>query len=139
MTSAPEPTLPGIPTAIADPQPTAALRATDMASAPRRLAALIARTMWLHDRGLAELRWAAVTLAAIGGLALVAKLVDPSDRAFDLALTLALPTAAIAVLAGWSSAGLRPRQDRARSESETPVFGGRRHCAESVGRDEPAE
>ena len=105
MTSAPEPTLPGMSTPVADPRPTAAPRAT--ASAPRRLAALIARTMWLRDRGLAELRWAAVTLAAIGSLALIAKFIDPSDGDFDRTLLVALPAAALAMVAGWSSVGSR--------------------------------
>ena len=56
----------------------------------------------MGDRALAEVRWAAITFAAMAILALVAKLIDPADANFDRALLLATPAALATFALGWS-------------------------------------
>lgn len=56
----------------------------------------------MGDRALAEVRWAAITFAAMAILALVAKLIDPTDRNFDRAVLLAVPAALLLFAVGWS-------------------------------------
>ncbi|MEX2184134.1 MAG: diguanylate cyclase [Chloroflexota bacterium] len=91
-------------TTAAGAAPATALR---LPAIPRRIGAHIARSMWMADRGLAELRWAAVTLVAMGILSLVAMILDPTDAAFHMTLLVAGPAALLAIAAGWSSAGPR--------------------------------
>lgn len=61
-----------------------------------------ARSLWMRDRAVAELRWAAVTLSAMAILALVGKLLDPAEDAFDRALLLNTPLAFLGVGIAWS-------------------------------------
>ena len=63
--------------------------------------------LWLHDRALAELRWAGITLSSLAALALLAKVIDPTDDQFDMAIALDVPAAALALALGWSAAGER--------------------------------
>ena len=65
------------------------------------LVARISRTLWLRERGVAELRWAAITLWTFVGLGLVAVFLDPGGGDFDDLLLLATPTAALLTFAGW--------------------------------------
>ncbi|MEX1173399.1 MAG: GAF domain-containing protein, partial [Chloroflexota bacterium] len=92
------------PTTAAGAAPATALR---LPATPHRIGAHVARSMWLSDRGLAELRWAAVTLVAMGVLSLVAMILDPTDATFHMTLVVAGPAALLAIAAGWSSAGPR--------------------------------
>jgi diguanylate cyclase (GGDEF)-like protein len=77
------------------------------AADPTRVLVRVTRVMWLRDRALAEVRWAAITLVAMGALALLAKLLDPTDHQFDRAVVLFLPAAVAAIAFGWS-AGAAP-------------------------------
>ena len=72
---------------------------------PARVVARVGRALWMQDRALAEVRWAAVTLSAIAILALIAKLLDPADRAFDRAIVLAAPAGLAVGAVGWSRLG----------------------------------
>ncbi len=72
------------------------------ADAPARLVARIARSLWLRDRAVAELRWGAVTLAAMALLAIIGKALDPAEDGFDLAILLVTPIAIVAIAVAWS-------------------------------------
>ena len=67
----------------------------------------VRRALWLRDRGVVELRWAAVTLVAMCALAISAKLIDLEDHGFDLVIILLGPAAIGALAVGWSSVGPR--------------------------------
>lgn len=81
----------------------AGVRPAIRADAPARLVAQVARSFWLRDRAVAELRWAAVTLAVMAALALLAKALDPADRGFDTAIVVMTTLAVAAIALGWSS------------------------------------
>ena len=68
-----------------------------------RLGVRIARAVWLEDRAVAEVRWGAITLAAMGILSLVAKAIDPADHAFDAPIALSLTAAVLMAVGGWSA------------------------------------
>lgn len=72
------------------------------ADAPARLVARVARSLWLRDRAVAELRWAAVTLIGMSALSIVAKVLHPAGDAFDRAIVITTPLALLAVTIGWS-------------------------------------
>ncbi len=72
-----------------------------------RLVARVAGSLWLRDRAVAELRWASVTLAAMAALALVGKVLDPTDDGFDRALVLVTPLAVATGALAWSPAASR--------------------------------
>lgn len=84
----------------------------------RRVAVQVAHSLWMHDRAVAELRWAAVTLLAMAILAFVGKAVDPSDAAYDRALLLDAPLAVAAIALAWSH---RARDVMARSAIRTAL------------------
>lgn len=67
----------------------------------------VTRALWLRDRGVVELRWAAVTMITMFALAISAKLIDLEDHGFDLVIVLVGPAAVAALLLGWSSVGPR--------------------------------
>jgi diguanylate cyclase (GGDEF)-like protein len=62
----------------------------------------IARSLWLRERGVAELRWAAVTLATMSLLALFATILDPVGADFVRVLYLATPAALVVGVIAWS-------------------------------------
>lgn len=68
----------------------------------------IARTFWPRDRGVAELRWAALTLATMAALGTGSMWLDPNSGDFDRTVALALPAAIILGVVAWShrAAGL---------------------------------
>lgn len=68
----------------------------------RRVAVRIAQSLWMRDRAVAELRWAAVTLLAMAVLAFLGKALDPADHAYDRALLLDAPLAVAAIALAWS-------------------------------------
>lgn len=68
----------------------------------RRLAVRLARSLWMQDRALAELRWAAITLMAMAILAFLGKALDPLEDGYDLALLLDAPLAVMAFALAWS-------------------------------------
>ena len=74
---------------------------------PDRLGVTLGRALWRGDRGTAELRWAAIAFAAMGGLAIIARLIDVADPGYDLAILINVPAAIIAVALGWSRFGPR--------------------------------
>ncbi len=80
----------------------AAIGRAHLVADPARVLVRVARVMWLRDRALAEVRWAAITLVAMGALAILAKLLDPTDHQFDRAVVLFLPAALAAIAFGWS-------------------------------------
>ena len=90
---------------------------SDTASAPPRAGAhpldgkrafvRLTRSLSLRGREVAELRWAAVSLVAMAGLSLLAKLIDPMDPAYDRAVLVTVPAAALALAAGWAPWGAR--------------------------------
>ena len=61
----------------------------------------LARTLWLDDRGLSELRWAAVTLWTMVLLALMAIALDPSSGAFVRTIVLCTPAAVLVTIGAW--------------------------------------
>ncbi len=68
----------------------------------------VARTFWPRDRGVAELRWAALTLATMAALGTGSMWLDPASGDFDRTVALALPAAIILGIIAWShrAAGL---------------------------------
>ena len=66
-----------------------------------RVHAGISESLWPADRGVAELRWAAVTLAIMVLLGIVATVLDPVARDFVRLLVVAIPASIIATVAGW--------------------------------------
>ena len=85
-----------------DPDVADALGRPVRSDAPARLVARFARSLWLRDRGVAELRWAAVTFTGMSLLAVLARLLDPADPGFDRAILLMPPLAAVTIVVGWS-------------------------------------
>jgi diguanylate cyclase (GGDEF)-like protein len=68
---------------------------------PARVQARIGETLWPADRGVAELRWAAVTLGIMVLLGIVATVLDPVSRDFVRMLVVAVPASIIATIAAW--------------------------------------
>jgi diguanylate cyclase (GGDEF)-like protein len=66
----------------------------------RLLSARVMRRLWMQDRPLAELRWAAVTLAAMAVLGLIAGLLHASGD-FGRVRLVATPAAVLVALAAW--------------------------------------
>jgi diguanylate cyclase (GGDEF)-like protein len=64
----------------------------------------LARALWLPDRGVGELRWAAVTLATMALLGIGASWVEPGKGHFDRIIILATPLAVAFGMLGWSTA-----------------------------------
>ena len=81
----------------------------DQARRPRlgRWLVRMTRALWLSDRGVVELRWAALTMVTICALAISAKLVDLEGHGFDLVIVLLGPVAVGSLVVGWSSLGPR--------------------------------
>ncbi len=67
----------------------------------------LARTLWLRDRGVAEMRWAAITLAMMALLGLVGTWLDPASGDFDTSVLFALPVALIIAIVAWSPVAIR--------------------------------
>src|SRR5260221_9221318 len=82
-------------------------------SAPTRrlspIAERLTRRLWMSDRGLAELRWAAVTLATMALLGLVAGLLHASGD-FGRVRLVATPAAILLAGAAWGPYGSRLAQ-----------------------------
>ena len=68
---------------------------------PTQLIARVSRSLWLRERGVAELRWAAITLWTMVALGFVAIVLDPAGGDFDALIVVATPTAALITFAGW--------------------------------------
>lgn len=64
--------------------------------------ARVSRSLWLRDRGAAELRWAAITLWTMVALGVVAIVLDPLGGDFVRLLVVAAPTAALVTFVAWS-------------------------------------
>lgn len=79
-----------------------AVGASVRTDAPARLVARVARSLWLRDRAVAELRWAAVTVSVMAVLAILAKALDPRDAGFDRSILVLSPLALVAIAIGWS-------------------------------------
>ncbi|HEX6868315.1 MAG TPA: diguanylate cyclase, partial [Candidatus Limnocylindrales bacterium] len=77
-----------------------------LSRAPRVFARL-ARSLWIRDRALAELRWAAVSLIAMASLAILGKVLDPLEDGFDVALVVTIPLAIALTGLAWSPAAPR--------------------------------
>jgi diguanylate cyclase (GGDEF)-like protein len=67
----------------------------------------LARSLWLQDRGLGELRWASITLATMAALGLEAAWLQPGRDSFERVILLAAPLAIGLGLLGWSQIGSR--------------------------------
>ncbi|HYH92001.1 MAG TPA: diguanylate cyclase [Candidatus Saccharimonadales bacterium] len=77
-----------------------------------RIIARVGRALWMRDRAVAEVRWAAITLGTMGLLALLAKAIDPEDTQFHAAILLTWPATIVAILVGWTPFGQRLVQHR---------------------------
>jgi diguanylate cyclase (GGDEF)-like protein len=60
------------------------------------------RTFWPRDRGVAELRWAALTLAIMALLGTGSMWLDPATGDFDRIVALAIPAAIVFGIVAWS-------------------------------------
>ena len=85
------------------------------------LSAWMGRTLWLPERGVAELRWASITLWTMVLLGLVTIVLDPFGGDFDRVLLVATPAAMLATVAGVSRARSRLGRSRAVRMSLGPV------------------
>jgi diguanylate cyclase (GGDEF)-like protein len=72
-----------------------------------RLRDRVARSLWLGDRGVGELRWASVTLGTIALLGLGATWLQPGTPDFDRLILLATPLAVALGILAWSPAAPR--------------------------------
>lgn len=88
---------------VLDQRATTMHRRPIQAGLPARLTARLARSLWMGDRGVAELRWGAVTLSTMALLAAAGKSLDPLETGFDAAVVLLTPAAALWVILGWTS------------------------------------
>jgi diguanylate cyclase (GGDEF)-like protein len=61
----------------------------------------LARALWPPDRGVAELRWAAITLATMAVLGVLGALLDPVDGEFDRVIFLSAPLAVLIGIMAW--------------------------------------
>jgi diguanylate cyclase (GGDEF)-like protein len=71
------------------------------------------RTLWLHERGVVELRWASITLTTMVLLGLFGIWLDPSGEDFETLLLVATPAAIVIGLVAWSGAAVRVGSQRA--------------------------
>ena len=78
-----------------------------------RASAVVSRRLWPANRGVAEIRWAAVALTIMVALGAVATLLDPEGGDFVRLLAVALPTAVVIAAIAWSP--LAPRLASLRS------------------------
>ena len=67
----------------------------------------LARSLWLQDRGLGELRWASITLATMAVLGAGATWLQPGRGSFERVILLSTPLAIVLGVLGWSRAGSR--------------------------------
>ena len=67
----------------------------------------LARSLWLQDRGLGELRWASITLATMAMLGASATWLQPGRGSFERVVILSTPLAIVLGVLGWSRAGSR--------------------------------
>ena len=72
-----------------------------------RIWARVAAEFWPRDRGIAELRWAALTVAIMVALGVVATVLDPTGADFIRLLAVAVPSALLLIAAGWGRSGPR--------------------------------
>lgn len=72
-----------------------------------RIGATVGRALWGADRATAELRWAGITFATMGALAIIARLIDVADRGYDCAIFFNVPAAIVTVALGWTRFGPR--------------------------------
>lgn len=68
----------------------------------RRLTVRLAASLWMRDRAVGELRWAAITVLSMAMLAFIGKSLDPAEHGFDRALLTTSPLAAVLVALAWS-------------------------------------
>jgi hypothetical protein len=78
-----------------------------------RISAWLGRTLWLPERGVAELRWASITLWTMVMLGVVTVVLDPHGGDFHGVLLMATPAAVLVSVAGWSPARWRLGRSRA--------------------------
>jgi diguanylate cyclase (GGDEF)-like protein len=74
---------------------------------PARVHARIAASLWPADRGVAELRWGAVTLAIMAVLGVIATALDPAHGDFARLLMAAIPVSIVVAIAAWGPAATR--------------------------------
>ena len=72
-----------------------------------RASAVVSARLWPADRGVAELRWAAVALGIMVALGIVATIVDPEGGDFIRLLIVAVPAGLVVTAVAWSP--LAPR------------------------------
>jgi len=72
-----------------------------------RIYARVAIELWPRDRGVAELRWAAMTLAIMATLGGIATLVDPVSSQFVRVVAVAVPASMLLAVTGWGRSGAR--------------------------------
>src|SRR5258705_1560027 len=70
----------------------------------------LAGALWVRDRGIADLRGAAITLATMAALGMIATLLDPGSGAFLRVVLTAVPAAILVGAVAWSP--LAPRLGR---------------------------
>jgi diguanylate cyclase (GGDEF)-like protein len=73
----------------------------------------LARTLWLRERGVVELRWASITLGTMALLGLLGIWLDPIGEEFETLLLLAIPATIGIGLVAWSRAAPRVGSMRA--------------------------
>lgn len=66
-----------------------------------------ARTLWLRDRGVAELRWASITLLTMALLSLAARWLDPVSGDFDQMILLTVPATIVVGTLAWNRPAAR--------------------------------
>ena len=71
------------------------------------------RTLWLHERGVVELRWASITLTTMVLLGLFGTWLDPTGEEFETLLLVATPAAIGIGLVAWSGVAVRVGSMRA--------------------------
>ena len=69
--------------------------------------ALVSASLWPPDRGVAELRWGAMTLGVMALLGIVARILDPVEGDWVRLLLMAIPAAIAMTIAGWGAAAPR--------------------------------
>ncbi|HEX6869321.1 MAG TPA: hypothetical protein VF119_10980, partial [Candidatus Limnocylindrales bacterium] len=89
--------------------------ATDTVAFGRRarIYARVAIELWPRDRGVAELRWAALTLAIMATLGGLATLIDPVSSHFVRVVAISAPASILLAVAGWGRSGARIARSQA--------------------------
>jgi diguanylate cyclase (GGDEF)-like protein len=67
----------------------------------------LARTLWLRDRGVAELRWASITLFTMALLSIGARWLEPLSGDFDRMIMLTVPATVVFAVLAWSGVATR--------------------------------